>query len=255
MVATRTVLAGSICLLALSLGCDLTGLPGRPDPKSRPVSPDQLVSFQPLYRQNCAGCHGMGGELGPAPPLNDPLFLAIASDTELAKVVTHGRAGTLMPGFSHEVGGPLTDEQVQVLVRGIRTEWGRAAGPSGPLPTYEVGEVTSPLSADHRKQAESLFARVCANCHGDQGRGLELDGRIDNAINVPAFLALMSDQALRRIIITGRSDLGMPNFAESKGRGRAFQRLSKEEIQELVSLLADWRRAGSSSPDERESRP
>ncbi len=160
-----------------------------------------------------------------------------------------------MPGFAHEAGGPLTDDQIQALVRGIRSEWGHSAGPGGPLPKYEVGEAISELSADRRRQAESLFARVCANCHGDEGRGIELDGRIASAINVPAFLALISDHALRRIIITGRPDLGMPNFAEGKGRGHDFQRLSTEEIHELVSLLAEWRRAGRSSPEERENRP
>ena len=34
------------------------------------------------------------------------------------------------------------------------------------------------------------------------------------AINDPAFLALISDQALRRYAITGRPDLGMPDYAD-----------------------------------------
>ena len=35
------------------------------------------ASFETLFKQNCSGCHGREGKLGPAPPLNDSLFLAI----------------------------------------------------------------------------------------------------------------------------------------------------------------------------------
>ena len=52
-------------LLAMGAGCEL---PGRPRPGSRPVAADDVVDFATLYRQNCAGCHGADGKLGPAPP-------------------------------------------------------------------------------------------------------------------------------------------------------------------------------------------
>jgi hypothetical protein len=51
----------------------------------------------------------------------------------------------------------------------------------------------------------------------------------------------MSDQMLRRIIITGRPDLGMPSFADDMGR-TDYKPLSSEEIDDLVSLLASWRK-------------
>ena len=54
---------------------------------------------------------------------------------------------------------------------------------------------------------------------------------------LPAFLALISDQASRRIIITGRPDLGMPNYAETDGRPEDFQPLTSAEIDDLVALL------------------
>ena len=58
-------------------------LPGqaamRPIGLCRPTSRD----FALLYATNCAGCHGADGRLGPAPPLNDPLFLAIVPDASL----------------------------------------------------------------------------------------------------------------------------------------------------------------------------
>jgi cytochrome c oxidase cbb3-type subunit 3/ubiquinol-cytochrome c reductase cytochrome c subunit len=64
-------------------------------------------------------------------------------------------------------------------------------------------------------------------------------------INDRAFLALISDQALRRIIITGRPDLGMPNYAESAGRPKGYKPLTSGEIADVVALLAYWRQGGS----------
>ena len=65
------------------------------------------------------------------------------------------------------------------------------------------------------------------------------------AINDPDFLALISDQALRRYVITGRPDLGMPDFANSKGRAAGFQPLTAEDVNHVVALLASWRQGGS----------
>src|SRR5439155_14171858 len=88
---------GLLALLVVWVaGC---ALPGQPDPKDREKTPDEVRDFATLYRQNCAGCHGADGKNGPAPPLNDPLFLAIVPDNVLRELVAHGRKDTLMPGF------------------------------------------------------------------------------------------------------------------------------------------------------------
>src|SRR5580704_4148871 len=102
------------CLLA---GCDL---PGQPKPADRPVPADQVMEFTALYSQNCAGCHGADGKLGPAPPLNDPLFRAIVPEEELDGILTKGRNKTLMPAFAKENGGMLTAAQIQVLVKEVK---------------------------------------------------------------------------------------------------------------------------------------
>src|SRR5262252_2083695 len=88
--------------LLLACGCDL---PGQPRLADRPVPADQVADFDTLYKMHCAGCHGADGKLGPAPPLNDPLFLAIVPDDELLRVIREGRAVTArqkspMPAFS-----------------------------------------------------------------------------------------------------------------------------------------------------------
>jgi mono/diheme cytochrome c family protein len=261
-------------LAVLAASCDL---PGRPDRDDRPKPANRVKDFGTLYATRCAGCHGADGNLGPAPPLNDPIFLAIVPDAELRRVITEGRvvhlapkkalpAGaastvglpgaplgqgpllaaaapdpgltrkTLMPAFAHAQGGPLTAAQVAVLAGGIKEHWGPAAPPAGPLPPY-----LAPAGAGGDKdRGTRVFAGACAMCHGDQGQG----GEVAGAVNDAAFLALISDQALRRIVITGRPDLGMPAYDDRNGRGPSFRPLTSRQIDDLVALLAYWRQAG-----------
>ena len=236
-----------VLLTAAIIGCDP---PGRPNPADRPVPADQVVQFAALYKQNCAGCHGADGKLGPAPPLNDPIFLAIVPDAELLHVITEGRTVTPgqkspMPAFAHDRGGPLTEAQVKVLAEGIKNRWGPPASQSDSLPAY-IGKTAA--KGGNKDEGARVFARACAGCHGPEGQG-EKDGHpLDSgAINNQAFLALISDQALRRIIITGRSDLGMPAYDGEDGRPPDFRALTSAEIDDLVALLRYWRQGGSSN--------
>ena len=252
-------------LAALAVGCDP---PGRPTPTDRPVPADQVADFDALYKKHCAGCHGADGRLGPAPPLNDPLFLAIVPDTELLRVIREGRAVTPgqkspMPAFSLGEGGslspaqakawaqlkeethatvrqqsPLTAAQVQVLAEGIKKRWGPAPPAPASVPPYLAPAGTSP---GKKTEGARVFARACADCHGKEGKGVERDGKLRRKINDQAFLALISDQQLRRYAITGRPDFGMPPYDGKAGRTPDFQPLTSEEIDGLVALLASWR--------------
>jgi mono/diheme cytochrome c family protein len=233
------------------IGCDF---PGKPDPANRPIMPDQVVSFDELFAANCAGCHGANGAFGPAPPLNDPLFAAIVPKDALVRVIREGRRGTPMPPFARKSGGPLTDEQVRVLVEGIRSHWKQGEQPAEAPPSYSLADGEDvPASSASRERGAAVFARACAGCHGTDGGGIERNGVTTNAVNVPAFLALISDQAVRRIMITGRPDLGMPNFAERHGRPPDFQPLSSADVDDLGALIADWRSAGNANGQSAES--
>ena len=87
-------------------------------------------------------------------------------------------------------------------------------------------------------QGEKVFAAACATCHGEQGEGI--DGAA-GAVNNPALLSLVSDTLLRRIIITGRPDLEMPDFADATGRAADFKPLTAEDVNNLVALFNHWR--------------
>ena len=100
-------------LVALVAGCNL---PGQPNQADAPVPADQVTNFDTLYATRCAGCHGADGKLGPAPPLNDSLFLAIVPDDQLLRVIRDGRAVTTaqkspMPAFSVSEGAGLSPAQ------------------------------------------------------------------------------------------------------------------------------------------------
>jgi cytochrome c oxidase cbb3-type subunit 3 len=238
------VLFAVACLLA---GCDFPGQPNRAD---RPLPADKITDFDALFQRNCTGCHGAEGKLGPAPPLNDAIFLSIVTDEELLGVISAGRAGTPMAGFAQEHGGPLTDEQVKSLATGLKQRFKSPPSVNLQLPPYRTGDGRGKgPSTENIAAGEKIFARACAECHGEKGEGMDGVG----ALADPAFLGLLSNQALRRLIITGRPDLGMPDFAEPTGRRPDFQPLSSDEIDDLVAFVGTWRQGPAPGEDSAKS--
>jgi cytochrome c oxidase cbb3-type subunit III len=269
-VATRIASWTAAIAIALLAGCDP---PGKPNPSDRPVPPQDVVNFDALFKRNCAGCHGADGTLGPAPPLRDPLFRAGVPERELERVINSGRPGTPMPAFALANGGTLTPLQIQVLVyeikgvpytlapgvageerkaeqvrdgTGTTPQWGSPKPMPQMAPSCLVSE-HRPIrsSSDCEQIRKTVFARACADCHGEDGRG----GGSAGAINEPSFLALISDQALRRLIITGRPDLEMPDYAHADGRDPDFRPLTSQEVDDLVDLLAFWRTSGKTNAE------
>jgi cytochrome c oxidase cbb3-type subunit III len=202
------------------------------------VPPQEETTFPALFARNCAGCHGAHGKFGPAPPLNDGLFLALVPDAELERVISDGRAGTLMPAFAAAKGGHLLPGQVKVLASGLKSHWRSKEPPPSDAPAYFVshGHSASTKSASE-KDGIKVFARACASCHGAHGEG----GKDAGALNDPDFLALLSDQALRRYVITGRPDLGMPDYSDLTGRPASFTPLTAQDVTNVTALLAHWR--------------
>src|SRR5712672_370513 len=106
----RLPLASAMVAAAAMIACD--ALPGRPKVEHREVRPDEQEDFAHLFAQNCAGCHGREGKGNAALPLANPVYLAIADDALVRRVITSGVAGTQMPAFARTAGGTLTDKQV-----------------------------------------------------------------------------------------------------------------------------------------------
>ena len=217
-------------------------MPGYPKPGPEVVRPDQVLDFPTLYKQNCSGCHGDNGLNGAALPLNNPAYLAVAGEKNLRTITANGVKGTLMPPFARSAGGMLTDQQIDVLVEGMLRAWGRPAEFAGvALPPYASNSPGDPAAG------QKVFVEACARCHGADGLGVKpVDGKpapagsSPDSIIDPAYLALVSDQSLRSLVIAGRSDEGVPDW-RSYLSGAGAHALTPQEIDDLVAWVASHR--------------
>lgn len=234
MTTKRCVLAAILILSTFVLaGC--SRLPGKPKAEERWVPPAQITDFNQLYSQNCAGCHGTDGRLGSAPPLNDPLYLAVANADAQREVIAKGVAGTAMPPFAEQSGGSLTDKQIDALVEGMRSQWGRPNDYKDvALPPYSLQDaIKSGSGPGDTQRGANVFATYCAQCHVADGRGGAKGGSVVN----PNFLALASDQSLRTTTIVGRADLGKPDWRANVSDNP----MSPQEISDVVAWLVAQR--------------
>ena len=201
--------------------------PGRPAAGSEVIPPNHVMDFRTLYGRNCAGCHGRDGKGGAAIPLSDPVFLAIADDAVIRRTTALGVPGTPMPAFAQSAGGMLTDEQIGAIVGGIRS-WAKPdLFQSEILPSYSAADPGDPL------HGAKVYATYCSACHGPDGRG----GSKASSIVDASYLALVSNQNLRTVVIVGRPELGAPDWRNNVP-GRPMSSL---DISNVVAWLAAQR--------------
>jgi mono/diheme cytochrome c family protein len=224
------VLAG----MALALtGCNR--IPGRPGPGPEVVRPDEVLDFPTLYNANCTACHGENGRNGAAISLANPAYLAVAGEENLREITAMGVSGKLMPPFAKSAGGMLTDQQIGVLAHGMVQQWSRPdifAGQN--LPAYKATQTGDAV------RGQQAFGVFCARCHGAAGEGSTEDaksgaGKVGSIVD-GSYLALISDQGLRSILIAGRPDERMPDW-----RSDASQPLTDQQITDIVTWLASKR--------------
>jgi len=210
-------------LFAMALVLAACDLPGKPRGVSLEGQPEKVKDFDVLYRDNCAACHGENGKGSAALSLANPIYQAIVDEATLRRVTAEGVAGTSMPGFARSAGGFLTEEQLDVLARGIRSRWANPAALGGVTPPPYAG----PRGDDQR--GAQVYAIFCASCHGENGTG----SKKASSIVEGSFLALVSAQGLRTTVIAGRPDIGQPDW-RSDVPGRA---MSSQEIADVVAWL------------------
>jgi mono/diheme cytochrome c family protein len=217
--------AFAILALALFSGCNTPN--GQPQKGSEALAPNQIVEFGTLYAQNCAACHGAEGRGGASIALANPVYLAIVDENAVHNVVANGVRGTSMPAFAQSAGGLLTDEQINAITSGLFSRWARKGILDGANPPSYAAKTMGDIP-----RGEITFGTYCASCHGSEGRG----GARGSAVTDGSFLALVSDQGLRTIVITGRPDLGAPDWR----RNVSGKPMSDQEITDVVAWL--WSR-------------
>jgi cytochrome c oxidase cbb3-type subunit 3 len=217
-------------LLSFATGCNHLSGASRIETVERP---DEITNFTTLYGQNCAGCHGTHGENGAAINLANPVYQAWVDDATLNKIITNGEPGTQMPAFGKSAGGLLTEAQVGALVKGMRTTWPANDALNGQnIPPYV------PAEQGDAAKGQATYQTACARCHS----------KANEQITDPTYLALVSDQALRTIIVAGRSDLGHPDWrGDIPGRP-----LTGQEVSDIVAYLNSLR---SQTPGQPYSHP
>ncbi|WP_213806861.1 cytochrome c [Granulicella sp. dw_53] len=227
-------------LLLANVGC--LSAPGKPKAESEGGRPDDVHDFATLYGQNCAACHGDKGKNGAAISLANPVYLAIADVSNLRRVISSGVPGTMMPPFGKSVGGMLTDQQIGDLAQGMMKAWGSPAALSGQ---------TAPAYAGHAPgdpvQGQKSFAVFCARCHGESGEGVSKDKLRTGSLVDPAYLALVSEQGLRSIVIAGEPDQGMPDW-RSDLTGSGARAMTDQEVTDTVAWLVSHRVANPGQP-------
>ena len=227
-------LSTSVMLVApLLVSCGTP--PGQPRADSITLAPTEVVEFGALYADNCAACHGAQGRGGAAIALANPVYLAIVDDRSMRASIGAGVRGTSMPAFAQRSGGMLTEKQIEALVDGMRSQWSRPGALAGANPPSYAA-----TSAGDVHRGEAAYQMFCQSCHGANGRG----GPKGSAITNDSFLALASNQALRTVVITGRPELGAPDW-----RGYLAGRpMSDQEVTDVVSWLASHRVAAPGQP-------
>jgi cytochrome c oxidase cbb3-type subunit III len=216
----------ALVIVIVVAGC---GAPhGQPRADSEVLAPNQITDFATLYSDNCSACHGAEGKGGAAIALANPVYLAIADDATIRKVAAKGISGTAMPAFAQSAGGMLTDAQLDIITQGIRSRWSKPDALNGAsAPPYAT---KSPGDA---QRGETAYKTFCESCHGPGGRGAQKG----SAITGGSFLALITDQSLRTIVIAGRPEIAMPDW-----RGNVPGKpTSDQEITDVVAWLASKR--------------
>jgi len=150
-----------------------------------------------VFADNCAACHGPGGDLpeqafGLYPNIADDAWLWGGTTAEIEQTITHGRNG-FMPAF----GKNMDDEKLEQLAN------------------YVLGLSGHSIETDKAAAGEKIFQGQeggCYYCHGTDGTGLKSQGaaNLTDAVwtvaNVPGAVKEEAKvAAVKRVIKNGVS--------------------------------------------------
>jgi mono/diheme cytochrome c family protein len=183
-----------------------------------------LEAGQEYFANYCTPCHGDFGEGGPNPtrpddiiaPISTAEYLKTRDDFTLRSIIAQGQPNFGMSPFGSAYGGPLEDDKIDAIVAYMRS-W--EANPPVELPP-EVNISTVSLSG------AEIYANLCAQCHGPDGRGL-----VGPSLRDPAFRAENSAQDIFDTINLGHEATAMISWGEI---------LTSQQIQELVDYILQF---------------
>ncbi len=222
----RSVLV-TVAILSLMVCAACSNFPGVHRPESAVVTPSDVVDFNTLYGQNCAGCHGVDGN---GRSRHCPGESGVSRDCRRHRDSPHRRKRSARhadAGFCSECGrnahrqtdrrSSAGDPIVGETRRSRRSE-------SATL--YSAGSRRS--AARRRCLSDLLFLLSWSRRPRRKQGQFDCDG---------SYLALVSDQQLRTIVIAGRPELGAPDWrGDVEGRP-----MSAQDISDVVAWLSSQR--------------
>ncbi len=192
-----------------------------------------------LYTLYCAECHGAAGEGLNNYPSLDQAFIRQQEIEVLYRLVARGHYGTDMAAFSLQEGGLLNRAQIESIISMIQhgswavtSQYVLAAGFQPAESVTDSGDFQAVYTAANTDPngtlvtGRTLFASVCAECHGANGEGTA-DAPMLNSVYVQS----MSADQLLSIINFGVSGTKMDTFR---------LRFSLDEKAALIYLLQNW---------------
>lgn len=188
---------------------------------------DVLQLGAELYMENCLACHGDQGEgrIGATLSKNWP---SIRPDLTIKNVIVNGVAGSPMPAWGQDKGGPLTIEQVDALVAYILTwETGEPYQyiPAS-TPTQRPALSPVPNVVGMPNQGAVLYDENCAMCHGRNG-----EGRVGVRL-AKDWPSIRPDLNVKNVITNGVTGSPMPAWSKENGGP-----LSEQDINDLTAFI------------------
>lgn len=208
--------------------------------QTRPLSETQTEAAAENYRRYCALCHGADREgyaNDHAPSLRSSSLLAPGNDLFMFRSIAYGRPGTPMAAYREESGGPMSNREINQLVK-----WLYEQVETDPRYDENGDRVRVPydrIPGDAALGAD-VYARECAMCHGASG-----EGGTGTQLANQVFLIFASDRLIKRTIEDGRDGTPMPAFKDQ---------LSTDEIDGVTAFLrgkatgADLEQPAASKP-------
>jgi len=171
------------------------------------------------YNYLCSACHGKEGEgknyedyKTGIPAIGNRDFLRVASEDFIRFTLEKGRSLRQMGSWSTRVSGLRSPE-----LDGI-------AGYLNGMVERPLAVITSYNNGDSL-QGGNLFDRLCATCHGEDGRG-----GVAVALNQQGFLDRADSEYILKTLLRGRGNTAMPGWANLEDR----------ELADLISYFRSW---------------
>ncbi len=143
---------------------------------SAPTSSDVVISItqdtvkrgREIFMGTCAACHGETRDKVPTCRLAEADFLKQRGDATLVESITLGKGP--MPAWGLVKGGPLSPDDVKVVLAFLKNAAGMGTFQEAPAPppSTPAPSVSSPaLSSELVAKGKDLFKSTCAMCHGE----------------------------------------------------------------------------------------